>query len=469
MSKKFCYIILIAFLFFQAQEIQADYITKKSDTSKIVENKEEKKISYIKKKEKKKLNRTSIDTDSKKETIKINLNEMVDLREIIKTSKRIAAIQKYTEGASQKLFKKVERKKFEGIAVNVYKNNAGAVVYIGNQKENGMGTGSIISKNGEIITNWHVIGNAKKVHIWLMPENIENISDEQELWKQPNFIGTVINRNKRKDLALVKVEGLPKDIKIIKFGKTKNLPVGSTVYSIGHPSGEAWTFSSGMVTQIRSNYKWNYENSSHNANVIQHEVPTNPGNSGGPLLDEKGLMVGVNSFIRTNSELINFSVAIEEVEAFLKEEVKEDKSEYIKKKKKPSYITKKCKEKTKYLQKKCEKKQSDNAVDGIKKTFPNAVAADANKNGTNDTWYIDDNKNGKIDTAFIDDNEDGIIEAIILDDNENGVWEILTIDENLNGNPDILMMDRDEDGKADVIAYDYDEDGEWDKFENITS
>jgi len=420
--------------------------------------------------EKIKLNRTNIDTDSKKETIKVSLNKMLDLRKIKKASKKIASIENYVDRAARKVFRnKGKRKKYKGVAVEVYKNNAGAVVYIGNEKENGMGTGTIINKNGEIITNWHVVGNAKKVHIWLLPKNIENISNEGDLWKQPNFIATIINRNKRKDLALLKVEGLPKNIKIIKFGKTKNVPVGSTVYAIGHPKGEAWTFSSGMVTQIRPNYKWTYENSSHNADIIQHEVPTNPGNSGGPLLDERGLMVGVNSFMRMNSDLINFSVSIEEVLKFLKEEIKEDKPDYIKKKKKPSYITVKCKEKSKYLQKKCEKKQSGKDIDGIKKTFPNAVAADTNKNGVNDTWYIDDNKNGKIDTALIDDNEDGIIEAIILDDNENGVWEILTVDENLNGYPDILMMDRDEDGKADVIAYDYDEDGEWDKFENITS
>ena len=420
--------------------------------------------------EKIKLNRTSVDTDSKKETIKINLNDMLDLREIKKASKRIASMENYTQSTARKLFKKGKRRKYKGVAVNVYKNNAGAVVYIGNEKENGMGTGSIISKNGEVITNWHVVGNAKKVHIWLLPKNIEKISSERELWNQPSFIGTIINRNKRKDLALLKIEGLPKDIKIIKFGKTKNVPVGSTVYAIGHPSGEAWTFSSGMVTQIRPNYKWSYENSSHKANVIQHEVPTNPGNSGGPLLDEKGLMVGVNSFVRIDSELINFSVAIEEVEAFLKEEIKEDKTDYIKKKeKKPSYITKKCKEKSKYLQKKCKKKQSSNAGEGIKKTFPSAVSKDTNNNGVDDIWYIDDNKNGKLDTAFIDLNEDGIIEAIMFDENENKYFEILTVDEDLNGSPDLLYIDRDEDGEDDVVAYDYNQDGEWDKFEDINS
>jgi len=429
--------------------------------------------------EKIKLNRTSIDTVSKKETIKINLNEMLDLGEIKKASRKIASIENYVANTSRKILKKGKRKKYKG-AVNIYKKTAEAVVYIGNEKENGMGTGSIISKDGKIITNWHVVGNAKKLHIWLLPSNLEKISDERTLWEEPSFIGTVINRNKRKDLALIKVEGLPKNVKIIRFGKSSNLPVGSRVYAIGHPLEAAWTFSSGMVTQIRPNYKWTYclkkkadvckENSSHSADIIQHEVPTNPGNSGGPLLDEKGLMVGVNSFtMAENVELINFSVAIEEVKAFLKEEIKEDKPDYIKKKKKPSWITKKCKEKSKYLQKKCEKKQSTTPNDGLKKTFPNAVTKDTNNNGVNDIWYIDDNKNGKLDTAFVDLNEDGIIEAIMLDENENGYFEILTVDEDLNGSPDLLYIDRDEDGEDDVVAYDYDQDGEWDKFENLHS
>ena len=416
--------------------------------------------------EKIKLNRTYIETDSNKETIKINLNEMLNLRKIKQINKKYASVERYVQETSRKIVKKGKRIKYRGTAQNIYTNNVKAVVWIGNEKENGKGTGSIINNKGEIITNWHVVGNAKKLHIWLMPDDPEKM-DERLLMYEPSFIGTVINQNKRKDLALVKVEGLPKNIKIIRFGKTSDIPVGSTVYSIGHPSGEAWTFSSGMVTQIRPNYRWDYENSSHEANVIQHEVPTNPGNSGGPLLDENGLMVGVNSFVRVDTQLINFSVAIEEVEAFLKEEIKEDKPEYIKKKKKPTYITKKCKEKSKYLQKKCVKKQTSKAGDDIKKTYPGAIVGDANNNGIEDTWYVDENKNGKIDTAFVDDNEDGIIEAIMLDDNENGIWEIIIFDEDLDGNPDIGIMDRDEDGKADVIAYDYNQDGEWDKFEQI--
>jgi len=306
--------------------------------------------------EKIKLNRTNIDTDSKTETIKVNLNEMLDLREIKKASKKYASIERYVKETSRKIFKKGKRTKYKGVAVNIFKNNANAVVYIGNEKDHSMGTGSIIDKNGTIVTNWHVVGNASKVQIWLKPDDLEKM-DERVLMYEPSYTGAVIKKNKRKDLALIKVEGFPTNIKIIRFGKTDNLPVGSTVYSIGHPGGQTWTFNSGMVTQIRPSYKWNYDNSSHAANIIQHEVPTNPGNSGGPLFNEKGMMVGVNSFQKSDSELINFSVAVEEVEKFLMEKIKKEKKKYIQKKKKPNYITKKCKEKSKYLQKKCVKKQ----------------------------------------------------------------------------------------------------------------
>ena len=206
------------------------------------------------------------------------------------------------------------------------------------------------------------------------------------------------------------------------------------------------------------------KNSNHKATVIQHEVPTNPGNSGGPLFSANGLFVGVNSFT-AKGQLINFSVAVEEVSIFLKEKIVE--KPFIKKKKKPSYITKKCKNTSSFITKKCKeenkKKHSFNM-----KNYRNAKTQDANENGKIDTWYVDTNRNGKIDTAFIDDNEDGIIEALLVDSNENMIWETLLYDEDLNGSPDIMLMDKDEDGKSDVRAYDYDQDGEWDKFEKIT-
>ena len=147
--------------------------------------------------EKIKLNRTYIETDSKKETIKINLNRMLDLRKIKKVNKKYASIERYVIETSRKIVKKGKRIKYRGTAQNIYKNNVKGVVWIGNEKENGKGTGTIINNKGEIITNWHVVGNAKKLHIWLMPDDPEKM-DERLLMYEPSFIGTVIIQNKRK-------------------------------------------------------------------------------------------------------------------------------------------------------------------------------------------------------------------------------------------------------------------------------
>jgi|TARA_B100001964_G_C14253556_1_gene611150 S1-C subfamily serine protease len=418
--------------------------------------------------EKIKLNRSNIEIGSKKETIKVTRNEMVNLRKIKTITKEYDSIELYLMSTAGKKVKKEGRITYRSGSVDIYEKNANSVVYIGNTQGNSMGTGFVIGKNWNkvtniasekylILTNWHVIDGAKKVQIWLKPDELEKM-DERVLVYEPSFTGGIVKSNSRKDLALIEVDGFPKNIGSVKFGKIEDVPIGSTVYSIGHPEGQTWTFNSGMVTQIRPNYQWRYNNSTHRANIIQHEVPTNPGNSGGPLFNEKGLMVGVNSFLKGNAQLINFSVAIDEVEKFLKEKVNKNKgkSKYIKKKKKPTYITRKSKD-----------KKTSSQGEEIKKTYPNAIPGDVNDNGIEDVWYIDDDKNGKIDTAFVDHDEDGIIEAIMIDDNENKYFEIITLDNDLNGYPDLLYIDRDEDGEDDVVAYDYDEDGEWDKYERL--
>ncbi len=267
--------------------------------------------------EKIKLNRTYIETDSKKETIKIQLNEMLDLRKIKKANKKYASIERYVKEASRKIINKGKRTKYRGTeAVAIYKNNAKSVVYIDNFQNNSMGSGSFIKNeltnkidiNCLIFTNWHVVADAKEVHIYIKP--LEKAKeDERMLRNEPFLVGRVIKKSKRKDLALIQVEGFPKNIKPILFGKTSDINIGSNVWAIGHPNNATWVINSGMVSQLRPNHKWNYEHSWHRANVIQHEVPTNPGNSGGPLFDKNGFMIGVNTY-SVKGELLNFSVAI---------------------------------------------------------------------------------------------------------------------------------------------------------------
>ncbi len=340
--------------------------------------------------------------------------------------------------------------KFKG-SEEIYKEYANSVVFIGNK--NNSGSGFVIDFKGKkIITNWHVIEGSKKVKIWLKPKDL--VDERYMIGNQESFNAKVIKIDKEKDLALLDVSGLPNNIKPVALGKFENISIGETVFAIGHPGELIWTFSSGMVSQLRPNYKWKYRNSNHFANVIQTQTPINPGNSGGPLFNKDKKLVGVNTFT-TEGENLNFAVSVDDLIEFLeKPEKKIQESPWIKKKKKPTWITKK--------DKKTKKKE-----DGIYKKYPNAKKIDADKNGITDAWFIDENKNGKIDRAYIDFNEDGIIEAVAFDENENSNFEIFVFDDDLDGNANRAELDIDDDGDIDEIAYDYDQDGVWDKFDKV--
>ena len=94
--------------------------------------------------------------------------------------------------------------------------------------------------------------------------------------------------------------------------------VGQDVHAIGHPQGEVWTYTRGIVSQIRANYEWKTEEGiTHRANIIQTQTPINPGNSGGPLLDENANVVGINSFRHRSGEGLNYAVSVDTINEFL--------------------------------------------------------------------------------------------------------------------------------------------------------
>jgi hypothetical protein len=95
------------------------------------------------------------------------------------------------------------------------------------------------------------------------------------------------------------------------------LTVGSDVNAIGHPKGEAWTFTRGVISQIRQAYKWKTADGlEHVATVIQTQTPINPGNSGGPLISTEGKLIGVNTF-KSDGEGLNYAVSVNEVRRLL--------------------------------------------------------------------------------------------------------------------------------------------------------
>ena len=375
--------------------------------------------------------------DKEFKKIEINISpDLLDLEELKKLKKNLTTANNYAIELDKTLDEK-KKIKFRGSAKEIYKNYSKSVFYLYNPDVKAMGTGFLVDDSGLVLSNWHVAEKATNMFVWTLPEGGDK-SVKFLFEKQDYYMASVIATNKKQDLALIKVSGLPKSIKSVTLGSDDQVEVGDNVYAIGHPISYPWTFSSGMVSQVRENFEWDYDDTfTHTANVIQMQTPISTGNSGGPLFSSEGKVVGVNTLGETQGQNINFAVAVDQVKQFIKDN---------------PYVA---------------KVNPLNAA--MKKEFPKAITQDYNNNGTIDTWYVDTNDNGNVDLAFLDDNEDGKVEAVLIDENENGKWEATRVDENQDGTIDYILLDEDEDGKNDLIATDVDNDGTFDKVEPIKS
>jgi len=310
------------------------------------------------------------------------------------------------------------------VSTGIYNNYSGSVplIYWENEKTGYIGSGSLIDKCGLILTNWHVVKEAKDLIIIYKPKNGESITDAV------SYPAEIVLHEEDLDLAIIKVNTVPSNIKTIPIAKNYKINVGEDIHAIGHPDGHYWTYSKGIVSQIRNKYKFKYKKSNHQANVIQIQTTIDTGSSGGPLLNNKGQLIGVNSFGKNK---INFAININEAVKLIKPCSKiSSKKTKVKKNKKTKY------------------KEHDH-----------------NNNGVIDTWYGDVNGNGKIDIAYIDDDENGEIEGFLVDEDENGKWEVFFSDKDSDGKPEKAFVDDDEDGKTDEIGTDTNNDGKFDKWE----
>jgi len=151
--------------------------------------------------------------------------------------------------------------------------------------EGGTGSGSIIDRRGYILTNYHVVDKAYKVHI--------NLSDGSQ------YDGEVIGKDPENDLAVVKFNPEGKELVTIPFGDSSSLKVGQKVLAIGNPFGYDRTLTTGIVSGLGRPVR-----TSSNIvirDMIQTDASINPGNSGGPLLNSRGEMIGINTMIYSPS------------------------------------------------------------------------------------------------------------------------------------------------------------------------
>lgn len=151
-----------------------------------------------------------------------------------------------------------------------------------NRIQRSLGSGVIISKDGYIVTNNHVIENADEITI--------TIADNPK-----EYNARLIGKDADSDLAVIKIEG--KDFEAVKFGYSNNLKVGDLIFAIGNPFGIGSTVTQGIISALnKDNVGINrYEN------FIQTDASINPGNSGGALVDSRGALIGINSAIISKS------------------------------------------------------------------------------------------------------------------------------------------------------------------------
>jgi len=196
--------------------------------------------------------------------------------------------------------------------ISVYHKNIGSVVNItskavtfdffyGLVPEEGQGSGFIIDKEGHILTNYHVIADARQIEV--------------TLHNRKKYRATIVGTDRSHDLAVVQIKA--PELTPMVLGDSGNLQVGQKVYAIGNPFGLAGTLTRGIVSSIRSVQE---PDGMTIDEAIQTDASINPGNSGGPLLNMRGEVIGINTMIASNvgqSAGIGFAIPINTAKAVI--------------------------------------------------------------------------------------------------------------------------------------------------------
>src|SRR5688572_4601189 len=179
----------------------------------------------------------------------------------------------------------------------IYKQFGKAVVLVfgtDGSAQGSAGTGSVIGKDGQIITNAHVVMKDgrpfKKVFVYLKPEKLTG-SMKDDLAHR--FKATVIEMDEKLDLALLRMVDPPSELVTLDFVDPDAVEIGEPVIAIGHPeTGGLWTLTTGSISSVVADFQ-----GVEGKDVFQTEASVNRGNSGGPLINAYGQMVGINTCI----------------------------------------------------------------------------------------------------------------------------------------------------------------------------
>jgi len=213
-----------------------------------------------------------------------------------------------TEAAGPQTFDEEERNNVETYkkalpsVVNVTSTAVAFDFFYGPVPQQGAGSGFILDKEGHILTNYHVIADARQLEVTL-PD-------------RKKYSAAVVGVDRTHDLAVIQIKA--PDLKPATLGDSSNLVVGQKVFAIGNPFGLSGTMTRGIISSLRSVRQPN--SGALIEEAIQTDAAINPGNSGGPLLNSRGEVIGINTMILSatgQSAGIGFAIPINAAKAVL--------------------------------------------------------------------------------------------------------------------------------------------------------
>ena len=210
-------------------------------------------------------------------------------------------------------------------SISVFQNTADSVVNVSNMRitrsffdmdatevQSGMGSGWVWDKNGYVVTNYHVVDGGDSFLV--------SFKDDKKQYRA-KFVGG----EPKKDIAVLKLEEMPKDLKPITIGESKGLLVGQKTLAIGNPLGLDHTLTQGIVSALDRKIP-GYGGVSISG-MIQTDASINPGNSGGALLDSQGKLIGMNTMIfnaggSQSSAGLGFAIPVDTIKSVVPQIIK---------------------------------------------------------------------------------------------------------------------------------------------------
>jgi S1-C subfamily serine protease len=184
----------------------------------------------------------------------------------------------------------------ERVNIAVYENCNRSVVNINTKvvsqnlmlfesTQEGAGSGSVLDKRGHILTNYHVVEDAREIEV--------------TLFDGKSYEGHLVGRDPSSDVAVLRIDAPPESLFPIRFGDSNRLKVGQRVFALGNPFGLDRTLTTGIVSSLDRALP--SRNNRTIKSIIQIDAAINPGNSGGPLLDSHGRLIGMNYAIASRT------------------------------------------------------------------------------------------------------------------------------------------------------------------------